>query len=220
MSVHRLPQPLLGPLAIAGLLALGGTAALERSGPTTYVAEYQALYKGRHVGTTEFSVQYDEASGHYVYTSQTQAKGLLKLVSPKPVIDRSEFRLNGGAIQPLEFWHEDGSRKGEDNEHIAFDWGAGKAVLSDEHGSVEIELTEGLQDRGSLQPALMSALSDGKTLDRYIVVDGDSVQTYVYTPLGTQGVDTAVGTLEVVRYEQQREGSSRKTIIDFAPALG
>lgn len=220
MSVHQLPRRIFGSLAIAGLLALGGMIALGRSGPTTYTAEYQALYKGRHVGTTEFSVQYDPSSGRYVYKSQTQAKGLLKLASPNPVIDRSQFLVDAGMIRPLEFWHEDGSRKGEDNEHIAFDWDAGKAMLSDEDGTVEIELTDGLQDRGSLQPALMSALSDGKTLDRFDVADGNSVRTYVYTPLGTQSVETALGTLEVVRYEQQREGSSRKTIIDFAPELG
>ena len=48
--------------------------------------------------------------------------GLLKLVRPKPVIERSHFRVEDGRIRPMEFWYEDGSRKGEDNRHIEFDW--------------------------------------------------------------------------------------------------
>ncbi len=93
----------------------GADAQAADAGITTYRAVYDVEYKGKSLGTAEFSVSYDAKREIYRFESTAHAKGFLKLVRPNPVIERSEFRVADGAIRPLEFWYEDGSRYGEDN---------------------------------------------------------------------------------------------------------
>jgi hypothetical protein len=138
--------------------------------PVQYRAEYGARYKGRNVGTSVFSLERAE-SGDYVFSSNMQAKGLLRFASPRPIIDRSEFSLEDDAIVPRRFAHEDGSRKGEDNHTIEFDWSADSATVRGEGYSREIELADGVLDRGSLQVALMMTLADGNQPASFEVLD-------------------------------------------------
>jgi hypothetical protein len=184
-----------------------------------YKAEYAAQYKGRNVGTSVFALERSAASDNYVFSTSMQAKGLLRLASPRPVVDRSEFALVGNTIVPQRFMHEDGSRKGEDNHTIAFDWNAAKAAVSGDGYSNEVELRRGVLDRGSLQVALMHALASGGQPDSFAVLDEQTIEEYVYEFLGEHMVATEMGDIEVVRYRQQRTGSSRQTIIDLAPSL-
>jgi len=196
------------------------TSVHAQSGPIEYVAEYSASYKGRNVGTSQFSVMRDTGSGRYVYLSDTRAKGLLKMVSPNPAIDRSEFVVENGTIVPIFFRHEDGSRKGEDNHSIEFDWPAREARVTGAKGNRTIPLESGMLDRGTLQVALMYDASRGREPSRYTAVDDDAATTYEFAFEGRKSVETALGELEVLTYVQQREGSSRRTIIELAPALG
>jgi hypothetical protein len=184
-----------------------------------YSAEYKATYKNRSVGTSTFSLTRDD-TGRYVFVSDTRAKGLLRMVAPNAAIDRSEFSVNGDKIIPQAFLHEDGSRKGDDNHSIAFDWSTGQAVVTDANGRHTIALESGMLDRGCLQVALMYDLSRGVEPTSYTIVDEDSATTYQYVFEGRKTIVSALGEIEVVTYVQERAGSSRRTIIDFAPSLG
>lgn len=206
-------------LALTLLAACSATTAAAQA-PQPYVAEYSATYKGRNVGTSVFSLRASGPPNQMTYSSETRIKGLLRIVSPNPIVDRSQFILNDRHVVPSTFMHEDGTRGGEDNHSIAFDWAAGKANIDGEHGTAEVELTDGALDRGSLQVALMLDLSRGVTLGSYDVVDEDSLKTYEYEYQGTRTVTTGIGAIEAVTYTQRREGSSRSTTIDFAPTLG
>ncbi len=198
-----------GPFAIADSLS---------AEPVQYRAEYGARYKGRNVGTSVFSLERAD-SGDYVFSSNMRAKGLLRFASPRPIIDRSEFTLDGDEIVPRRFAHEDGSRKGEDNHTIEFDWDADSATVRGDGYSREIELIDGVLDRGSLQVALMLTLADGKQPASFEVLDENAIDTYGYEFDGEHTIETEMGTLDVLRYRQQRAGSSRYTIIDLAPSL-
>ena len=210
--------------SIAKVVILSGFALctpslLAQSGLVTYTAEYEASYKGKRIGTSVFSVTRDKSSSAYIYESITTVKGLARFVSPRPVIDRSLFETIDGAIRPLEFWHEDGSRKGEENEHIAFNWEDGLAVMSGEFGSRELNLKPGIVDRASLQVTIMADLNRGIEPMRYAVANEDSIEVYNYVAQGNTQISTRIGELDAVSYVQQREGSSRRTIIYMAPAL-
>jgi hypothetical protein len=205
---------------LAGLAAAGAALGVLAQDPPTYRAEYSASFKGRDVGTSVFAVRADPDSAHLTYSSETRIKGLLRLASPKPIVDRSEFVVEGDRLVPTSFVHEDGSRKGEDNHSITFDWQARKARIVGEHGTIEVDVAPGTLDRGSLQVALMLDLSRGVEPRSYDVVDEDSLKTYGYEHTGTGSVDTGIGPIDVVTYTQRREGSSRYTTIDFAPSLG
>jgi hypothetical protein len=210
---------------IAGALLLGGAldpgpAAASDPAIETYTALYSVEYKGRDVGTSEFTVSYDEATGRYTFSSSTRVKGLLRLVSPNPAIEHSVFSVDDGGLRPIEFRYEDGSRKGEDNYTARFDWAAGSVRIDGENGAREVALTPGVLDRGSLQVAVMRDLARGASLGPYVLVDEDSLKTYEYSAADPAETETGIGTFETPRYVQRREGSSRSTVLAVAPELG
>ncbi len=201
---------------LTSLLALGAHAQQVDE----YTAHYRALYKGRNVGESVFSLQFDSSLESYVFLSSLQAKGLLKLVRPDPVVDRSEFRLDGTQIVPQRFVHEDGSRKGEDNFTIEFDWTRRSATVTGDEFERELPLRDGALDRGSVQVALIQSLARGEQPRAFSIVDDDAVDDYTVAFEGPESVTTGMGEIEVLRYRQQRANSSRYTIIDLAPTLG
>jgi hypothetical protein len=207
---------------VVAALAVAAYEAQGAEDPTvaTYTATYRAVYKGKEAGTAEFGVRYLADRDLYEFSSRVMAKGLLKLARPNPAVERSHFRVSPDGIQPLEFWYEDGSRSGEDNFHVAFDWDRGIALVSNAGGRREIALQRSALDRGSLQVALMRDLAATGTLRTYRLADEDSVADYEYTDNGTATMQTGVGTLETRIVTQQRAGSSRATWLWVAPELG
>jgi hypothetical protein len=208
--------------SIAGILggaAVSGAAAAADATIPTYSAVYQVEYKGKDLGTSEFQVTYDAASDTYEFTSRTMAKGLLKLASPNPVIERSHFRVVEGRIRPIEFWYEDGSRKGEDNRHVEFDWERRVAIVSGEGARREVALDDRSLDRGSMQVALMRDMMVLQHPGDYRLAGEDEGQGYVFTSNGTETTATGIGAIQTLSFTQQREGSSRSTWLWFAPSL-
>jgi hypothetical protein len=208
------------------LLAVLATAAVHETGIraadatiATYAATYRASYKGKEAGTADFAVQYLADRDVYEFSSRVVAKGLLKLARPNPAVERSHFKIVDGALQPLEFWYEDGSRSGEDNLHIEFDWQRRVATVTGAEARRELQLPSKALDRGSMQVALMRDLATTTALPSYQLADEDSVSEYGYTDNGTQTVATPVGSLEARVLVQQRQGSSRATWLWLAADL-
>lgn len=206
------------------LVAVLAVAAHETQGaedPTvaTYTAAYRAIYKGKEAGTAEFTVRYLADRDLYEFSSRVLAKGFLKLARPNPAVERSHFRSSASGIEPVEFWYEDGSRSGEDNFHVVFDWERRIATVSNEGGRRELALPGPSLDRGSLQVALMRDLASNGTPSAYRLADEDSVADYEYMDNGTATMQTGVGALETRVLTQQRAGSSRATWLWVAPEL-
>jgi hypothetical protein len=207
-------------LAAAALLGLAASGSAFGADPIpTYSAAYQVEYKGKDLGTSEFKVTYDAASDTYEFSSRTMAKGLLKLASPNPVVERSHFRVVDGRIRPIEFWYEDGSRKGEDNLHVEFDWQRRVALVTGEGSRREVALEDRSLDRGSMQVALMRDMIAAQRPGDYRLAGEDAAQGYTFTDNGEAKTDTGIGTLTTRSFTQQREGSSRSTWLWFAPEL-
>lgn len=200
-------------------LPLGVAQAAEDASVATYTATYRAEYKGKEAGTAEFSVRYHADREVYEFDSRAVAKGLVKLARPNPTVERSEFRIESGNVRPVEFWYEDGSRSGEDNFHIVFDWARNIATVGTASGRRELATPAGTLDRGSAQVALMRALASGNVPNAYALADEDSVATYEYTDGGTETLTTDAGSFETRILAQQRPGSSRITRFWVAPEL-
>ena len=202
-------------LALAAHEARGADAAVA-----TYTATYSVEYKGKEAGTAEFSVVYLADRDLYEFTSRIIAKGLLKLARPKPAVERSQFRVDAEGIRPLEFWYEDGSRSGEDNVHIAFDWDRRVATVS----GAETRARDGLTG-GRARPRHAASRADARSRAsrarraRTRIADEDSVSDYEYTDNGTATTTTGIGPLETRALTQQRAGSSRTTWLWVAPEL-
>ncbi len=209
--------------AAAAALALGAAApivAAQSAEPAIveYTAAYDVDYKGRNLGTAQFSVEPSEA-GTYVFESRTRARGLLRLARPNPLLERSRFEIVDGRIRPRSYVYEDGSRKGEDNFRAQFDWEAGAVVVTRESGRAEYPLEPRVLDRGSMQVALMRDLARGRSVGPYVLADEDGLKTYHYEHETDSRIETPAGGFETRVYVQQREGSSRITRLWVAPSL-
>jgi hypothetical protein len=205
-------------IAVCAAITTQGSTAADAE-VRTYVADYDVEYKGRDVGRSTLTVSYDPGADLYTFESHTEVKGLLRFVSPNPVIERSEFRIADGRIVPLRFRYEDGSRKGEDNIEAVFDWAAGTVSIESDAGRREIPLVAGALDRGSLQVAVMRDTRGGRLRDSYLLADDDSIERYDYENAGSGSATTPAGTFETVELVQTRTGSSRTTRLSLAPTL-
>ena len=183
-----------------------------------YTAKYQVEYKGRDAGLADFSLSYDAAQDLYTFQTYLKVKGLLRLIAPNAAIEHSVFVVRNGHIEPREFRYEDGTRKGGNNYQARFDWNTRKVVLEGEQ-RVELDVAPGTLDRGSLQVALMHDMAARRTLGPYVLADEDSLKTFEYTLVGEERMQTPIGELAVLRYRQQRVGSSATTSLWVAPQL-
>ena len=186
---------------------------------TTYTATYTVEYKGKQAGVSEWSVR-DVGDGRYEFQARITPKGMLKLIRPKPTIERSQFRVEGTHFRPLEYWFEDGSRSGEDNWHVVFDWERHIATVSTSEARRELTVPDSAIDVGTLKAAVMRDLSAKGAPGPYEVADQDAVFTYEYTDSGPVTLQTGVGSLETQLFVQHRAGSSRSTWLWAAPKLG
>jgi hypothetical protein len=206
-------------LALIGAAVLGGHAVVDASEVPTYQAYYGVEYKGRRLGESLHSLARGAESDHYRFESVTTARGLARLVRPRPIVEQSWFEQNGSSLRPLEFHITDGTRKGDDNIAISFDWEERKARIETADGRRELPLEPGIHDRVTLQLALMAELEGDLRPGPHALIDDASVKTYRYEIDGEETLETLNGTYETIRVTQRREGSSRHTIIWAAPSL-
>lgn len=203
----------------AALAVAADEAGAADAAVTTYTATYRVEYKGREAGVSEWSVR-PVSDGLYEFSAKITPKGMLKLLRPKPTIERSQFRLEGSSFRPLEYWYEDGSRSGEGNWHLVFDWDRRIATVSTSEARRELTVPDGALDIGTLKAAVMQDLAVKGAPGPYEIADQDSVGTYEYMDSGMETLATGVGSLETRRYVQHRTGSSRSTWLWVAPSLG
>ncbi|MEE8093078.1 MAG: DUF3108 domain-containing protein [Gammaproteobacteria bacterium] len=216
-------RPAVLIFGVAGLLA---AAAWPAPAPVAadpairaYSAVYEVHYNNKRVGTSEFSVRYDTSRGIYRFSSSTAARGVLKIIRPRPIVERSEFVSEAGTITPLEFWFEDGSRRGHDNFHILFDWDNEVAVAETEDGRQEFPLAHGTLDRGTMQIQVMLDMAQPGSLGSYTLTDDDGLTTYDYRADGDTLLETPYGSLSTQAFIQERAGSSRRLLLWAAPEL-
>lgn len=204
---------------ILPILCLASSVLMAADSVPLYRAEYQAFYKGHRLGHAEFAVRHDEATGHYVFSSTTTPRGLVKLFVPGPATERSEFVALPTGLRPLSFSYDDGSRKSDADTTIEFDWDRGIATTTRKGMTQEVALMPGVLDRATLQVTLMMDMAAHRPTGPYRLVDGDTLDLQNYELDGTETVDTPAGSFATERYVRRREGSSRSTWIWAAPEL-
>ena len=203
----------------AALVVATDEATAADASVATYTAKYRVEYKGKEAGVSDWSVR-DLGDDRYEFTARIMPKGMLKLIRPKPTIERSQFRLEGAALRPLEYWYEDGSRSGEDNWHLVFDWDRRVATVTTAEARRELAVPDIALDIGTLKAAVMRDLVAKGAPGPYEIADQDSVGTYEYSDSGPATLATGVGSLETQLFVQRRAGSSRSTWLWVAPTLG
>ena len=203
---------------LAVSIAFHVTNAAAASAIQTYQANYGVFYKDQWVGNSEFSVTQNNTRSTYTFKSTSRFRGVLSIISPNPISEVSEFTYDQGQIQPLVYSYDDGTWKGDGKYRVEFDWDNLLATTTLAYETIKSELTLGILDRGSMQVALMLDMQTSKR-EIYTLMDESGVSVYEYSTDGEELLETPLGTIITQKLIQQKQGSSRRTIIWVAQEL-
>jgi len=123
-------------------------------------------------------------------------------------------------VRPLHWRLDDGTSDTGRDGAIDFDWRAGQATGIFNDKPVASPTEPNLQDRLSIQVAVMTSLLRKQEPGTITLMDGPSGKRYTYKLASTGPMKTPYGTFDTVMYESSRPGSNRLSRVWYAPSLG
>lgn len=187
-------------------------------GLSGFSAQYEARYAA-FSGDVTMELQAGAGADEYVYRVTTRARGMARLIRKGTATETARFRFADGVITPLQYEIDDGTKAGEDNMQVQFDWAAGVADSTYENDSVQLSLAADIRDRLTTDLFVMRALRSGNPPTTFRIAEKNAIRDYEFNFLGTETVAVPAGSFDTVKYLRQRVGSSRATVIWFAPEL-
>lgn len=139
------------------------------------------------IGRTTHAWTHDDE--HYSMETVIETSGLVGLVKPFRMVQRSEGRIGPKGLLPEKFTVE---RDGQMKERADFDWSSAKVVLVAGDRQREFSIAEGDQDVLSLMHHL-SFQPDGPLRAELLVVTGKSAVRSVIENLGIEELDIPAG---------------------------
>ena len=100
---------------------------------------------------------------------------------------------------------------------IEFNWEAGIAHSVYKGVPKDIDITAGMLDRLTADIAAIHELRNNRKPTSYEITHRNSIRLYEFTQQGEETVSVPAGKFRTVKYLRQRPGSSRATLIWFAP---
>ena len=207
------PKALLVLALCAPLLAFAANepaAETGRPGIATYEAEYSARYSGFPIKAEHSLRQTSDG-----YELRIEARNFLGKIT-----EEEQFHLDAqGAIVPDTYRHDRSIMRNTRKESMAVDH-TGMRILSSRKGEQsELDFEPGQLGPLSHQLELARDLRGGVEDLSYAVIIRGSVRDYRYQRLGEESMNTALGTLRVVKLERVRDDSDRETLLWLAPEL-
>ena len=214
--------PTVGPLIALVLLlpiAAVSPAVPARELPHAFEATFTLKAAGATVARIRWSLSPRDGGG-YVSTSHTEPAGMVALFRKETRVERSEWKLAGDMLQPLEYHYERTGKKARSID-ITFDWD-NKVARHDSQGTAwRLPVPPGTLDKFSYLFALMRDLNRGERHVEYTVADGGRhLKHYVLAGVGEERIETALGTLDTTVIRRERNDSKRVTTLWCADALG
>jgi len=204
------------------VLSLPFTATAPAAGPVTptpYAATYAVKYRGLSVGQLH-SRLISVGAEKFIFETRATPALLARLFVGGEAVERSVMRITEEGVRPLSWSVEDGKPGDKEDGALEFDWEANRVRGTVKGERVDRPAEPGLQDRLSLQVAVMTALLHGREPGTMPMIEGDRIKHYRISRTGSGRIETEAGTFETVQYEITRQGSSRRTRSWLAPALG
>lgn len=198
---------------MALLSAAAGARPLE-----PFSAVYKLEMAGLTIGTIERRLTRDP-DGRYRYRSESQAKGLAKVLFDDHLIEETLFRSTAAGPRPIQYASRYTGHKGPSTVNVRFDWRASKIKNQNGNRHWTMPLSASMFDKLLYQLAIMYDLRAGKRDLSYRIVDGHEIKTYRFLNLGKQRIETPLGAFDTVKIERRKENSERKTTIWCAPSL-
>lgn len=159
------------------------------------------------IGRTTHAWTHDET--HYSMETVIETSGLVGLLKPFKMVQRSEGRIGPKGLMPEKFTVE---RDGKLKEQADFDWSTAKVVLVAGERRREFSLAEGDQDVLSLMHHL-SLQPEGPLRAELLVVTGKSAVRSVIENLGIEEIEVPAG--KVSAYHLGSSGHRGELKIDI-----
>jgi hypothetical protein len=207
-------------LALLTLVAVYGQASAAPTVPAPFAATYLAEYRGIEAGTLTFTFSQDAATHQYTYETRANPSVLARLIVSGDALERSVMTIDDAGVHPVHWQVDDGKPGKKEDGELTFDAAAMRVTGEIKTKQVDLPIEPGLQDRISVQIAVMTALARGVEPGTIPMVDDDHIKYYQYRKKTTQTIDTKLGKLETVIYESTRENSNRVSRFWLAPSLG
>lgn len=203
-------------LLICSSAHAGGTPELR-----PFVASYSLNYNGLGIGTAEVQLQ-RLTDGRWSYQTRIKANLLARAFMPADLAEltQSLFSTVDGRVLPEEFTADDGSRRGDHDQKLEFDWTRARVTGIYERKPVDLPLQPGMQDNQSVQVALMNELMAGRVPQKFVLVEKGRIREYAYTREGNATLRTVVGEQHTEIFRSSRAGSEKTNWFWCAPDLG
>jgi hypothetical protein len=202
-------------LTLAALTRYSAAAADELR---PFEASYDWSWHGMTVAVSNLKLEKRDGDT-WVYRSKSEPRGLGKLFSQRPT-QESVIRVTDAGTQPLSYEADDGTPATNRDAHVRFDWEHGHVTGVYEDAKVDMDLQPGIQDDLSVQVALMVELLKGRTPDKFLMLDKNSVREYRYVRDGEATLTTPLGQVQTLIFRSQKQNSPRVTRFWCAPSLG
>jgi hypothetical protein len=202
------------------VLILCASAFAYAGGPGPELQGFHAEYKLKYSifsGDVLLDLRHADQPNEYIYESRTDARGAASLVLSGTAKETSRFRYVDGRIQPLHYHLNDGMEEKDSETDIRFDWEAGVAHTKYEGAETEYPINSATLDRISADMLAILELRAGRTPGAYDIADDDSIRTYEFQLLGEEQIKVPAGEFHTLKFKRQRPGSSRSTLIWYAP---
>jgi hypothetical protein len=197
-----------------------GTAAAAADLPAPFKATYKVSYRGFGAGKLTLALEQGATPDKYTYEMSVDPSFFARMAVNKAAMERSELEIGPDGVRPLSWRLDDGTSATEDDGSIDFDWQAGRATGTYHDKPVAAAITPNLQDRLSVQVAVMTTLLRDKKPTTITMMDGTKSKPYTYQFVSNGSTKTPYGTFDTVLYESTRPGSNRVSRVWYAPSLG
>jgi hypothetical protein len=177
--------------------------------PHDFIARYAVSYRGIGAGTLIFTFKRDPATGHYIYETRAEPSFLASFLVSTAARERSEMEITDAGVRPLRWSLDDGKSGSKNDGEITFDWNRRVATGRMKDEKFSVPLAPGVQDRLSIQIAVVTALLRKQEPGTISIIDDGKVKTYSYNRTGSGNADSDQGRLDSVLYESTRANSSR-----------
>lgn len=208
------------PALIIMMLGLLGTAQAAAPVPAPFSATFLAEYRGIDAGTLTFTFSHDATTHQYAYETRVNPGLLARFIVSGNAVERSVMTIDDEGVHPVHWRVDDGKAGKKEDGELTFDAATHRVRGELKGKTVDLPLEPGLQDRISVQIAVMTALARGVDPGTIPMIDDDHVKYYVYRKVASETIDTKMGKIETVVYEGARKGSNRVSRFWLAPSLG
>lgn len=211
----------IASFALVALLAislLASHANADSSVISAFRATYAAQFRGMDGGNLIFTFKPATEPGQYIYETTADPSFLASLVVSRSANERSRLAIDAQGVRPLEWVFDDGKSSDKADGSLEFDWTAQRVTGRIEREDINFSTEPNLQDRLSIQIAVMTALLRGEEPSTFPMIDDNRIKRYTYRKIGDTTLDTPLGKITTVIYESTREGSSRVARFWMAPS--